>query len=93
MIVELRLFMTSLLFGRIFLNKIFLNKIFLKANFSEQVVLTSLLLCFGAGVLLATALLHILPQVKLLRIVCPLNCLKMMDETMNTLCYSFPCNT
>ena len=30
-----------------------------------QVVLTSLLLCFGAGVLLATALLHILPEVKL----------------------------
>ena len=32
----------------------------------EQVVVTSLLLCFGAGVLLATALLHILPEVKLL---------------------------
>jgi hypothetical protein len=29
-----------------------------------QVIFTSLLLCFGGGVLLATAMLHILPEVE-----------------------------
>ena len=35
----------------------------------DQIVFTSLLLCFGAGVLLCTALLHIMPEVFVVTIV------------------------
>ena len=35
----------------------------------DQIVFTSLLLCFGAGVLLCTALLHIMPEVFVVKIV------------------------
>jgi hypothetical protein len=37
-----------------------------KESGRRQTVTTSLLLCFGGGVLLATAMLHILPEVPVL---------------------------
>ena len=52
----------------------------------NQILVTSLLLCFGGGVLLATAMLHMLPEVgksnqswastpKKMQLACPVACL------------------